>query len=349
MAASAEPAGDPAARRARIENFVNLAVAGSDRYQAMLRGFIVTVDGATVLEHYGPGIGPSTTTNTWSVTKSVMATLIGIAIDDGQIPGVDATLGELLPNHVAAMPDAVRAVTLEQVLTMSGGFPESSAFIYTADWVTAILTDPANRPDSGHFTYSNASSQLLSAVLVAATGRPVLDYARDKLFDPLGISTRPGVEPVAVPGPAGDFAGYLADYDAAAGFAWPIDPTGLAVAFRDLKITTRDMVAIGRLYLDEGRWDGRQVVAADWVASATTAHVTKTNGFGDGYGYQWWVGEVGGHATYAAIGSGGQLIQVVPDIGLVVAASSDTGGDSDPLDAVSISSDLVAPIVAMMG
>lgn len=190
----------------------------------------------------------------------------------------------------------------------------------------------------------------LSAVLVQATGRPVLDYARDKLFDPLGISTRPAAQPVVVPGPAGDFAAVLAEYAAITGFAWPVDPTGLAEGFSDLRITTRDMVTIGRLYLDDGRRDGRPVVSADWVSSATTGHVTTPQGLrdGGGYGYQWWVGQARGHATYAATGRGGQLIQVVPDLGLVVAAASSTAG-SDSLDAVSISTDLVGPIIDRLG
>lgn len=337
---------DPALQ-ARIGAYVATAVEASDRYQRLLRGFIVSVHGQVILERYAPGIEPQSTANMFSVTKSVMSTLIGIAIDEGSISGIDATLGELLPDKAAMMPDAVRAVTLEQGLTMTGGFTATDAFLTSDDWVQAILTDPANRPGSGDFEYSNASSHLLSAILVAATGRPVLDYARDKLFDPLGISTRPATDLVMQPGPSGDFTEVLAAYDAVPGFTWPVDPTGLAVAFSDLKITTRDMLTIGQLYLTGGQHDGRRIVPAEWVTAATTVQIEYTGGFGDGYGYQWWVGEVGGHATFAAIGLGGQLIQVVPDLGLVVAASSTF--EPNPLDAVSISSDFVAPIVPMFG
>jgi CubicO group peptidase (beta-lactamase class C family) len=338
---------DPAALRARIGSYLDMAVGASDQYQRLLRGFIVSVDGEVVLERYAPGIEPTATTNIFSVTKSVMSTLIGIAIDEGTISGVDATLGELLPDKAATMPDAVRAVTLEQVLTMTGGFPAEDGFLASADWVQAILTDPANRPGSGDFEYSNADAHLLSAILVQATGRPVLDYAREKLFDPVGISTRPATELVVQPGPSGNFAEVLAAYAAITGFAWPVDPTGVAVGFSDLKITTRDLLAIGQLYLNGGRHDGRQIVPTGWVSAATTIQVETDEGFGDGYGYLWWVGKVGGHPTYAAIGFGGQLIQVVPDLGLVVAASSTD--EPNALDAVSISTDLVGPIVHMMG
>ena len=338
---------DPVALQARIGAYVNMAVGAGDGYQRLLRGFIVSVDGDVIFERYAAGIDPSATSNIFSVTKSVMSTLIGIAIGEGSIPGVDATLGALLPDKAAAMPDSVRAVTLEQVLTMSGGFTAAETFLTSDDWVQAILTDPANRPGSGEFEYANASSHLLSAVLVEATGRPVLDYAREKLFDPLGISTRPATDLVVQPGPAGDFAEVLAAYNAVTGFTWPVDPTGLAVAFSDLKITTRDLLTIGQLYLDGGRRDGRQIVPADWVSAATTIQIANTPGFGDGYGYQWWVGQVGGHPTYAAIGLAGQLIQVVPDLGLVAAASSTEGPGE--LSATSISTDLVQPIVQMLG
>lgn len=338
---------DPVTRQARIGGFIEMAVAASDRYQRLLRGFIVSVNGDIVLERYAPGIEPTATTNMFSVTKSVVSTLIGIAIDEGSIPGVDATLGELLPDEASTMPDAVRVVTLRQVLTMTGGFSASDSFLASDNWVRSILTDPANRPDGGDFLYSNGSSHLLSAILVEATGRPVLDYAREKLFDPLGISTRPVTELTVEPGPAGDFAGSIATYDAVTGFIWPVDPTGLAIAFRDLKITTRDMLTIGQLYLDGGRKGGDPVVPAEWVTAATTVQVPHTGGFGDGYGYQWWVGTVDGHATYAAVGFGGQLIQVVPDLGLVAVASS--SDEPNALDATSISTDLVQPIVTMLG
>lgn len=333
------------ATKARIGGLVEMSVAASDRYQRLLRGFVVSVNGDIVIERYAPGIEPTATTNVFSVTKSVVSTLIGIAIDEGAIPGVEATLGELLPDEAPAMPEAVRAVTLRQVLTMTGGFGASDSFLSSDNWVRSILTDAANRPDGDDFLYSNGSSHLLSAILVEATGRPVLDYARDKLFDPLAISTRPDTELTVAPGPAGDFAGSIATYDGVAGFIWPVDPTGLAIAFSDLKITVRDMLSIGQLYLDGGRKDGRQVVPAEWVTAATTEQVRYRGGFGDGYGYQWWVGTVDGHATYAAVGSGGQLIQVVPDLGLVAAACS----EPNSLDATSISTDLVHPIVTMLG
>ncbi|HEY5880794.1 MAG TPA: serine hydrolase [Nakamurella sp.] len=336
---------DPAARQTRIEDFVDAAVQGSDRYQRMLRAFVLSIDGDVVVERYAPGVAPSDTANTFSVTKSVMSALVGIAIDEGLIGGVDATLGELLPEE--AMPDPVRAVTLEQVLTMTGGFTDNDPFLAGDDWVQAILTDPANRPGTNAFEYSDGSSHLLSAILTRATGRPVLDYAREKLFDPLEVGTRPATVPTMLPGPAGDFAESVATYNAATGFAWSVDPTGLILGFSDLRITPRDMLRIGQLYLDGGERAGQRIVPADWVSTATSAHVEQAGGFGNGYGYQWWVGGVDGHATFAAIGWAGQLIQVVPDLGLVVVASSND--DTVPLNAVSISSDLVAPIAAMLG
>lgn len=346
--ASASPAPEASAgadTRTRIGDFVDLAIAGSGRYQRMLRALLVGVDGEVLIERYRSGIDASDTANTYSVTKSVLSTLVGMAIDEGLIPGVDATLGELLPAE--PMPEQVRGVTLRQVLTMSGGFAQDSSFYRTDDWVAAVLADPANRPGGNEFVYSDGSSHLLSAILAQATGRPALDYARERLFDPLGISSRPASVPTVVPGPAGDFAEFQEAYDAASGFAWSVDPTGLNAGFSDLKITPRDMLRIGQLYLDDGQHAGEQVVPAEWVAAATTRQVESSGGFGDGYGYQWWVGQVNGHRTFASIGIAGQLIQVVPDLQLVVVAAADP--DVVPLDGVSISSDLVVPIATMLG
>ena len=109
-----------------------------------------------------------------------------------------------------------------------------------------------------------------------------------------------------------------------AGFAWPKDPQGHHTGYNFLKLTARDMEKLGRLWLDRGRWDNHPVVSAGWVEEATRPQV-DTNGTPDKYGYQWWVTTTEGHPAFAAMGSEGQLVEVLPDLGLVVVIASAAG------------------------
>jgi len=337
ISASAHPV-VPAEVEKRIQEFLDLDYTGGFD---QVRAIVVSVHGRPVFERYYHS-SAATTGNVFSVTKSVMSMLIGIAIDERKLRGVDQTLAELLPAYAATMPAAVKAVTLRQVLTMTAGLPPDPpgalpGFVTSGDWVGAILREGTQQPAGQGFAYASAGSHLLSAILRQATGRSTLDYARAKLFTPLGISTVPAAEPVArsESDPA---------YDRAR-FAWPTDPQGNHVGFSFLKLTGRDMARLGQLWLNQGRWAGRQVVSAAWVSESTTSHV-DTHATPEQYGYQCWVTTADGHRAYAAIGYGGQLIEVVPDLDLVVVvASTDAPGAAGADLYLDLVSSYIAPAV----
>ncbi len=209
--------------------------------------------------------------------------------------------------------------------------------------MAAILSGGLEQPPGEGFAYASAGSHLLSAILVEATGQSVLDYARDKLFNPLGISTDPAAEPLAV-------EENLPVYEAAS-FAWPVDPQGVHLGDAFLKISAPDMAKIGQLMLAGGRWDEKQIVPAQWVTESTQAHVA-TGGYGvggDDYGYHWWVTTADGHDAFVAAGFGGQLIEVVPDLDLVVVVSCTIPEGPVRLDASSfrgLVNAVVAPAIA---
>jgi CubicO group peptidase (beta-lactamase class C family) len=304
-----------------------------------LRAVLVLVGGRPLVERYYDSSAEATS-NVASVTKSVMSILVGIAVDEGVLGSVDQTLSELLPEYAAIMAPDVAGVTLEQVLTMTAGLPEdprapaTTPHYLTEDWVAAILSGGLEQPPGEGFAYASAGSHLLSAILVEATGRSVLDYARDKLFNPLGISTDPAAEPLAV-------EENLPVYEAAS-FAWPVDPQGVHLGDAFLKISAPDMAKIGQLMLAAGRWDEKQIVPAQWVTESTRAHVS-TGGYGiggDDYGYHWWVTTADGHDAFAAAGFGGQLIEVVPDLDLVVVISC-----TIPKRWVNLNAGLLQPLV----
>jgi CubicO group peptidase (beta-lactamase class C family) len=260
-----------------------------------------------------------------SVTKSVMATLVGIAIDRGQIRGVQQTLGELLPEYAPTMPAPLRTATLQQVLTMSAGIATDDALAArkptaTDDWVAHALALTPQSPPGDRFAYSTTGSHLLSAVLTRATRRSALDYAREVLFTPLGII----------------------------GPTWDADPQGRQKGGTGLALTAEEMLAIGRLHLADGTWNGRQVVSTTWVAEATRANVESGSAQLPGYGYQWWVGTAHGHPAFVAAGFGGQLIEVVPDLDLVVVVRSDVtnGPGAPPHEYAAMVDTVIAPALS---
>lgn len=323
-AGAACPYSDSAARQmgTRLWDIAKAQIADSytDQFRD-LRAVLLSVCGKPVLQHYEKTT-PASYHMVASVTKSVVGTLVGIALADGSLRDPNQTLAELLPERRKDMSAEVATITLRQLLTMTAGLDADSSddsvksWQDTRDFVGAILREGLQQP-KGEFHYSTASSHLLAAILVHATGRPLLEYARAKLFDPLGIETRPATELRLGPASAASLAASAAAYDRA-GFTWPVDPQGVNFGGGFLKLKPTDLLRLGQLYLDQGRVGSRQIVPARWVQEATTTQVSTNGGFGgDGYGYQWWITKAGPEKAYAAVGFGGQLIEVVPSRHLV--------------------------------
>lgn len=294
-------------------------IAGGDLSLSAVRAVLVSVDGDTEVSVYRD-IKPTDHYDVWSVTKSVLSILVGIAIDEGRLR-LDQKLPELLPDYAERMSPQVKAITLDQLLTMTAG--ESTDVSYdlgVKDAVGRIIDNPLIDDPGSSFGYSNLDAHLVAAVLKQAVDRPLLDYARKKLFDPLGIDSRPawqGQDPAK----------------SGTGFGWAADREGINTGCCGLKLTAPDMIKIGELYLHEGRWKGRQLVSADWVRASTVDQLTPEQSPFDapqGYGYLWWTSELSGHPFFAAQGSYGQIIGVMPDLHLVMVILCDETGLEDP-------------------
>ncbi len=243
-----------------------------------------------------------------SVTKSFTSTLVGIAIDKGYIKSVKQRVLEFFPERTVANVDAnKKAMTLKDLLTMTSGLacisePSEvtlSQMRASPDWVQFMLDLPMSDKPGTRFVYNSGGSHLLSAIIRESTGMNALAFAHKHLFGPLGISD----------------------------VIWPLDPQGVNNhGWGSLKLTPHDMAKLGFLYLNEGRWDGKQVLSPAWVAEATTKHVPTPWASHNGYGYLWWVRSSGG--GYSAVGRGGQRIFVLPDKNMVVVLTSGIGGDA---------------------
>jgi CubicO group peptidase (beta-lactamase class C family) len=259
----------------------------------------VVRNGYLVLDAYNHPSAPDLQHPIHSCTKSVVATLIGIAIEQRYIEGVDTPLLELLPHQTATRAKDKAGITLEHVLTMSSGLECRDSYLYrwrgldemrrSSDWTQHMLDLPVAEKPGAHFEYCNGGSFLLSAVLQEATGQTALEYAHDHLFGPLGI----------------------------ADVTWPANPAGISIGWGEMRMLPHDMLKIGYLYLNRGQWQGKQIVPAGWVAAATRKHIDGT--LQDGYGYQWWVAK---SDLYMALGYAGQYIVVAPEQDMVVVFTS---------------------------
>jgi CubicO group peptidase (beta-lactamase class C family) len=321
-----------------------------DRYP-QVRSVLVVRHGYLVYERYWQGVGPSDGHDVRSVTKSVVSALVGIALRDRHLQGLDQTVGELLVNHLPATADPrLRRVTLKQLLTMTSGLAGDDSSLggddqlfdrlfQSRDWVRHILSRQLVSKPGAEFAYSSAGSHLLSAIVADASGQSALDLARTQLFAPLGIAADHALEPTIRHWPPTQAE--LAAFGRAP-VAWPRDPQGYHVGGAFLKLPARDLAKFGYLYLNGGRWDHTQVVPAEYVAASTRPQSHPPRGPGE-YGYQWWVTNETGHDSFRAMGFGGQLIQVIPELDLVVVITCDP--DQERFDAPNLVGETIVPAV----
>lgn len=271
---------------ARIPNLASLALARN---------------GVIERERYYDGSGPDTPHDVRSVTKTVTSLLIGIALSRGCLRSLDQTLGELLGPDAPGDP-AKAAISLRDILTMSAGFkwdelgnPDVyNSWALAPDQIAFTLAQPLAATPGTVFDYNTGAFHLLSLILTESCA-PTPEFARLNLFGPLGIGAR----------------------------QWETDARGIANGGSGLQLTTRDLLALGRLLLDGGRFAGQQVVPTGFLADAIASHIaTGAALFYDTpeYGYGIWIGGAG--AFVAAEGYGGQFIFVAPRSRAVVVATA---------------------------
>jgi CubicO group peptidase (beta-lactamase class C family) len=290
--------------------------ADSETSLGTISSMLVSVDGRLITEHYRGETTASTHTHVWSVTKSIVSTLVGIAVAEGKIDSLDQTVRELLPRHRRHISEDLSRVTLRQLLTMSSGLTDQAYYNETSgrdDRLVTLLGLPLATEPGTSFNYSNVGAHLVASIVAERAGMPLLDFARSRLFAPLGIPASP-----AYTGDETALRPSLAFRKAE--FAWATTADGMQHGCCMLKLTGRDMIKIGQLYLQDGAWNGRQILPRGWARQATKASAASPD-----YGLLWWRGSVSGHPSYYAAGAFGQLILVVPDLSAVITVSSQPG------------------------
>lgn len=271
---------------------------------------LIARHGRLVAEAYFNGFDRTRLNDIRSAGKSFTSTLVGIAIDQGAIPGVDAPV---LPYFEGFRPHRnldhrKQAIRIRDLLMMRSGFDADDNdpttpgcednMLESNDWIRYGLDLPMVEAPGNRWVYAGVNTMLLAGVLEAATQRPALDFARDNLFEPLGITT----------------------------LHWERSPQGTVVGQGFLSLCGRDQLKLGQLYLNGGTWRGRQVVSERWTREAARCRIRIPNPIPAGYGYQWWWMDLESEGEslgcYFASGNGGNKIYVLPSLDMVVGMAS---------------------------
>jgi CubicO group peptidase (beta-lactamase class C family) len=282
--------------------------------QSHLDSLLVARNGRLVLEAYYAPFGPDHLHTINSATKGVVAALVGIAVQQGLLPGGDARVADVYPPFAGDGSDARRAaVTVQHLLDMTSGIawkeplsgvPESAMQMGASpDWARFVAERPMARAPGTAFDYNSGNSQLLLAILAHRAGMNAEAFARQHLFEPLGIRD----------------------------WRWTKDPTGAPAGGFGLKLRPRDMAKIGLLFLQRGEWEGRQLVPRAWMEKVFQASVPMGDDPGPAFRYGDGFWTLPARKAYMAVGFHGQVIMVLPESGLVVVTTARRGVAFDQL------------------
>lgn len=306
-----------------------------------VHALLIEHKGRLVFERYWPGEdvsltgplghvehGPTTRHDIRSVSKSVTSLLLGIALGESAEDALARPIASFFPDR-EDLGSGLDSVTLHHVLTMTAGLAWNETIIpytderndfgryNTADDPVGYVLAKERRDTPGRrWTYNSGLTDLTAGVIEHLTGTPLADYADDVLFGPLGIT----------------------DYEWLRPRAWPSDSFPSAGA--GLRLRARDLAKIVSLILHDGKWQGRQIVPADWIRTSTSRHVPDipwSSGGDYGYGYYWYAGTVkdgrtpvNGSTVIRASGYGNQGVFVIPDAGLTITVFAGNYDDHSP-------------------
>ena len=267
---------------------------------------VIVKDGYIVDEYYKDGYDQNSIFTLQSTSKSITSAIFGIAIDKGYIEGVDVPISNYFPEILESGSEYKSQITIWNLLTHTTGLDASDTanwneWLASDNWVDYVLNRNAISRPGTVFNYFTGNTHLLSAIIQQATGRTAYEFGKEYLFDPLDMNS---VECTT-------------------------DPQGISDGGNGFAMNVYDMAKFGQLYLNNGVWNGEQIIPEQWVKDSTSVQFTRSSGSAN-YGYQWWVRTFGdnNYPAYFAQGHYGQYIFVVPDLELVVVITSHYEGST---------------------
>ena len=283
-----------------------------------LHGFVILRHGRMIAEGtWAPQNTLEKPHMLYSHSKSFTSTAIGFLVDDGKID-IDSRVVSFFPDKAPENPsDNLRQVRVRDLLTMNLGADHTDAERddIKGDWVRALLHNKIDREPGTGFKYDSGATHLLAAIAEKVSGKPLMEFLKERLFDPLGMTS-----------------------------PWStVSPTGVACGGWGMNMTTRDMATFGQFLLQRGMWNGKRLLSSEWIDLATARQTwssaivvaSRTVGSGSdwaqGYGFQFWRCR---HGAFRADGASGQLTVVFPEQDAVVSVSAGLGDMQRELDLI---------------
>lgn len=278
---------------ADIEEFIRAA----DREVDSMHSFMLVRHGKVIAEAWWDPESADSPHVLWSLSKSFTSTAVGLAVEEGKLSINDPVL-MFFPEDAPEKPSHnLRAMRVRDLLTMNAGHQDELNWRQADDWVKAFLAHPVPHKPGTHFRYNTPATYMLSAIVQKVTGETVLDYLTPRLFEPLGIE-KP---------------------------KWETSPQGISIGGYGLYLKTEDIAKFGQLYLQKGKWDGKQLIPAAWIGQATSKQVSNGSNpdsdWDQGYGFQFWRCR---HGAYRGDGKDGQFCIVLPQRDVVIAMTANS-------------------------
>lgn len=282
-------------------------IEAADKKINSMHSFMLVRHGQVVAEGWWTPYDSQAPHSLFSLSKSFTSTAVGLAIAEGKLSLNDEVL-KFFPDDAPAKPsDNLKAMRVSDLLRMSTGQQSEPARTAKEPWVKTFLAHPVPFKPGTHFLYNTSATYMLSAIVQKATGSTVLDYLKPRLFAPLGIENP----------------------------RWEASPQGITVGGYGLSIRTEDIARFGQLYLQKGKWQGKQLVPQEWIEAATARQTSNGSNprsdWDQGYGYQFWRAR---HGAYRGDGAFGQFCIVMPEQDAVIALTSGVGNMQAVLDLV---------------
>lgn len=281
-----------------------------------MHSIMIVRHGKVIAEGWWNPYRPDLKHTLYSLSKSFTSTAVGFAVTEKRLNLSDKVISFFPDKLPAKVTPHLSVLTIKDLLTMSVGQAPDPSFTIASrdtDWIRSFLALPIFYDPGTVFLYNSLATYMLSAIVQKVTGQKVIDYLTPRLFKPLGIQ----------------------------GMDWETDPNGINTGGWGLRVKTEDIAKFGQLYLQKGKWNGKQILPASWVEEATTFKIDNAPGMSQerkdssdwrqGYCYQFWRCR---HNAYRGDGAFGQYCIVLPEQDAVIAITSETGDMQDELNLV---------------
>lgn len=279
----------------------------ADREVNSMHSFMLIRHGKVVAEAWWKPESADQPHILWSLSKSFTSTAVGLAVEEGKL-SIDDPILKFFPDDAPEQPSAnLKAMRVRDLLTMNAGHQDELNWREQSNWVKAFLAHPVPHKPGTHFRYNTPATYMLSAIVQKVTGETVLEYLTPRLFEPLGIE-KP---------------------------TWETSPQGISIGGYGLYLRTEDIAKFGQLYLQKGKWNGKQLLPESWIDLATSKQVSNGSNpdsdWDQGYGFQFWQCR---HGAFRGDGKDGQFCIVLPEQDAVIAITANTGNMQAELNVV---------------